>query len=87
MRIIGISIHALRVEGDEQDRNISNVATDFYPRPPGGGRPLVVYNRVRTESISIHALRVEGDAISRSPSYPLFISIHALRVEGDLHRL
>ena len=37
----GISIHALRVEGDA-DRAIRAVRhrMDFYPRPPGGGRHL-----------------------------------------------
>ena len=36
-----ISIHALRVEGDElQTRNYTD-KDDFYPRPPGGGRPIL----------------------------------------------
>ena len=36
----GISIHALRVEGDNlvADRNVA--VQNFYPRPPGGGRPF-----------------------------------------------
>ena len=33
-----ISIHALRVEGDRPTRSRSCTCTDFYPRPPGGGR-------------------------------------------------
>ena len=33
-----ISIHALRVEGDSRMLSASGVTTDFYPRPPGGGR-------------------------------------------------
>ena len=36
----GISIHALRVEGDHLKRAQSiNKSKNFYPRPPGGGRP------------------------------------------------
>ena len=35
----GISIHALREEGDETADNTYNVYDDFYPRPPRGGRP------------------------------------------------
>ena len=34
-----ISIHALRVEGDECRFLRSARYADFYPRPPGGGRP------------------------------------------------
>ncbi len=34
----GISIHALRVEGDKQIADALAAAEDFYPRPPGGGR-------------------------------------------------
>ncbi len=33
-----ISIHALRVEGDERRFLHSARYSDFYPRPPGGGR-------------------------------------------------
>ena len=35
--------------------------SDFYPRPPRGGRPLAVKNSCVHEAISIHALREEGD--------------------------
>ena len=33
-----ISIHALRVEGDDGEGDKLVTVTDFYPRPPGGGR-------------------------------------------------
>ena len=36
---VSISIHALRVEGDHQEELRENWELDFYPRPPGGGRP------------------------------------------------
>ena len=34
-----ISIHALRVEGDEMLLDLPVDTLHFYPRPPGGGRP------------------------------------------------
>ena len=34
-----ISIHALREEGDKNFLKLFNSLTDFYPRPPRGGRP------------------------------------------------
>ena len=35
-----ISIHALRVEGDTDRLQVRRCCgSDFYPRPPGGGRP------------------------------------------------
>ena len=37
--VVCISIHALRVEGDPKSRVVDTGWTDFYPRPPGGGRP------------------------------------------------
>ena len=33
-----ISIHALREEGDQGPRSEAGHRTDFYPRPPRGGR-------------------------------------------------
>ena len=60
-------------------RRVSN----FYPRPPGGGRPEEQDLRLAFLSISIHALRVEGDQTSLDEKFELLISIHALRVEGD----
>ena len=34
-----ISIHALREEGDPHQRQAICKASNFYPRPPRGGRP------------------------------------------------
>ena len=46
----GISIHALREEGDGSTIERKERTTYFYPRPPRGGRPLVdvFYNALRT---------------------------------------
>ena len=82
-----ISIHALREEGDRQARTKNHPDTDFYPRPPRGGRPVVDGDRPRDVSISIHALREEGDPIEVKNKWDNdVISIHALREEGDCRR-
>ena len=80
----GISIHALREEGDEEPVEAPDISkiflstpsarratptllatsshtTNFYPRPPRGGRLTLAYMEVQPEAISIHALREEGD--------------------------
>ena len=60
-----ISIHALREEGDVSLPTISAWLTNFYPRPPRGGRRFPVGNQVDYTRISIHALREEGDSKNR----------------------
>ena len=62
-------------------------SSDFYPRPPRGGRPETPRPRGCSGFISIHALREEGDAPhAYTPGLALQISIHALREEGDRKR-
>ena len=105
--ILGISIHALREEGDRKSDFYTAPAStflstpsarratfgvsaatpyfsNFYPRPPRGGRQTHTYEDHDNNNISIHALREEGDMYpykkcTRTPT----ISIHALREEGD----
>ena len=79
----GISIHALRVEGDEPPEPPEPTPGNFYPRPPGGGRQTGNVTGIHTHWISIHALRVEGDEDYAGNFGQAMISIHALRVEGD----
>ena len=57
---VGISIHALREEGDAPCRHPSDRPSNFYPRPPRGGRRRRPHQRP-AGGISIHALREEGD--------------------------
>ena len=57
--------------------------SDFYPRPPRGGRQSSYLSCFPLISISIHALREEGDFHSIPLRYHSSISIHALREEGD----
>ena len=81
---IGISIHALRVEGDCcPPMRVLQGLPYFYPRPPGGGRHPQNHPNHQHRAISIHALRVEGDYIKAGTWVQALISIHALRVEGD----
>ena len=56
-----ISIHALREEGDIIKTSTGTKVTDFYPRPPRGGRLDSSSNVYGWVDISIHALREEGD--------------------------
>ena len=56
-----ISIHALREEGDRYDFEHQTRWSNFYPRPPRGGRPTMPPSFGSMERISIHALREEGD--------------------------
>ena len=58
-----ISIHALRVEGDKVIGSAVLSTLNFYPRPPGGGRPRRGRGEREQTRISIHALRVEGDLL------------------------
>ena len=49
----------------------SAALTDFYPRPPRGGRPVSVTRFLILPSISIHALREEGDLSAGCAAFAL----------------
>ena len=78
-----ISIHALREEGDRHSPRIASPHSNFYPRPPRGGRRRYLFHAGGQASISIHALREEGDVKKGTITEDDYISIHALREEGD----
>ena len=61
-RVIAISIHALREEGDDLGPRDRRSPSNFYPRPPRGGRQRVCQALSPCLFISIHALREEGDS-------------------------
>ena len=63
---IRISIHALREEGDALRTPTITTTSDFYPRPPRGGRPPATTPSPFPYAISIHALREEGDKAATS---------------------
>ena len=65
-------------------RTSTTASTNFYPRPPRGGRPRCRHFKLCRALISIHALREEGDTLCSAADAGLYlISIHALREEGD----
>ena len=59
----------------------TSTLTNFYPRPPRGGRPLASAVYTRRVDISIHALREEGDMTGRlvDISFSLFLSTPSAR--------
>ena len=87
VRATGISIHALRVDGDKIMLSISlNKCISIHALRVEGDRPYRACGRLR-KAISIHALRVEGDVLCVYRQRGVCISIHALRVEGDTDAL
>ena len=87
VHIDDISIHALREEGDPTRPRTAKAAYDFYPRPPRGGRPLQVHQRLHPAAISIHALREEGDlsVLDTSVTATVFLSTPSARRATPLH--
>ena len=84
LRPLQISIHALREEGDGGRTGPSCAVSNFYPRPPRGGRR-------RCTTATAHRRRFLSTPSARRATdfyYPVFanlgISIHALREEGDV---
>ena len=80
---VGISIHALRMEGDLTSFKLKLVFCYFNPRPPRGGRHVETSQNAMDgvfqstpsawrATVQIHKYLLRAD-----------ISIHALRVEGD----
>ena len=79
-----ISIHSLRMEGDESAVRRRFHRRDFNPLPPHGGRHGSSTVARQVHSISIHSLRMEGDVLrNRGKPCRCTISIHSLRMEGD----
>ena len=79
----GISIHALREEGDGVTSCTPESNWYFYPRPPRGGRHCgLCAGAIRQIFLSTPSARRATPR--RKAHYPGFlISIHALREEGD----
>ena len=63
--LLQISIYALREEGDELQIAVRPSCSNFYPRPPRGGRRDAGGVQRAPVEISIHALREEGDKPDR----------------------
>ena len=82
----GISIHSLRMEGDQSIWFTSFFSPQFQSTPSAWREtPLISWGR-QFLVISIHSLRMEGDATPSAIRYCSKISIHSLRMEGDQAR-
>ena len=78
-----ISIHALREEGDKRNHPRKMRHTDFYPRPPRGGRQqFTVQITASSLFLSTPSARRATQRFQRHDQRRV-ISIHALREEGD----
>ena len=81
---IEISIHALREEGDPLQSPPCALLSNFYPRPPRGGRPATALHRGKA------AVFLSTPSARRATFWRFRnglcdeISIHALREEGDV---
>ena len=79
-----ISIHALREEGDSPCGCSISTTTDFYPRPPRGGRlRLIRANMAIRLFLSTPSARRATRGATGTLDANQRISIHALREEGD----
>ena len=79
----GISIHALREEGDITVLIPNTYSKTFLSTPSARRATDDLIQIDFRDQISIHALREEGDRWKNQGSRGGFISIHALREEGD----
>ena len=78
-----ISIHALRVEGDCGSFCACRLSFNFYPRPPGGGRPVARENAFNKIEFLSTPSGWRATCFATAAGRRCRISIHALRVEGD----
>ena len=81
-----ISIHALREEGDCCVQSGLAATSNFYPRPPRGGRRRILQPQLSAGYFYPRPPRGGRRAADRFRGICFRISIHALREEGD-HRL
>ena len=79
----GISIHALREEGDMANGKNGSHVSDFYPRPPRGGRQLTGLCPFHEDRFLSTPSARRATRRLRQDNQPQVISIHALREEGD----
>ena len=78
-----ISIHALREEGDEFIDFILEALSNFYPRPPRGGRLRMLLNSALISLFLSTPSARRATSPGCAPTQYGCISIHALREEGD----
>ena len=80
---IEISIHALREEGDPLQSPPCALLSNFYPRPPRGGRHTSVPSLSQAWIFLSTPSARRATVHTQQPLWEREISIHALREEGD----
>ena len=80
-----ISIHALREEGDSYQQGLSRMWTNFYPRPPRGGRPAQssVFESSQEQFLSTPSARRATSAFNGSNTHIRFLSTPSARRATD----
>ena len=78
-----ISIHALREEGDVKCLHLRNITKYFYPRPPRGGRRIIISTNPPGLSFLSTPSARRATVVDQIIDIIHLISIHALREEGD----
>ena len=80
-----ISIHALREEGDSYQQGLSRMWTNFYPRPPRGGRPAQssVFESSQEQFLSTPSARRATSAFNGSNNHIRFLSTPSARRATD----
>ena len=84
--LLFISIHALREEGDWTLATQPPRSSNFYPRPPRGGRLVLTCRMIALKLFLSTPSARRATRHQRSYLYRFQISIHALREEGDTKR-
>ena len=79
----GISIHALREEGDLMVQRPACALANFYPRPPRGGRRSDLLHQDQPEPFLSTPSARRATVFFLQLTLFQVISIHALREEGD----
>ena len=78
-----ISIHSLRVEGDNAWLRLSETMRYFNPLPPCGGRPQISQCLSHCRPFQSTPSVWRETRVVYHDSVAIVISIHSLRVEGD----
>ena len=80
-----ISIHSLRMEGDDVETYFLRILERFQSTPSAWRETGYQRSFPDQHQISIHSLRMEGDVRCFFHDGCHSISIHSLRMEGDYH--
>ena len=80
-----ISIHSLRMEGDNSLRTVSKGLFNFNPLPPHGGRQIYPASTTIQSQFQSTPSAWRETIAKKYNDLASGISIHSLRMEGDSH--